>query len=344
MEKFGLNCDNIFIYLKSVPMHFQHFIRQADEYGRKRKPFFFLIDFEKQKPLICPIERAAEQGIYFAIPNHHNIEPQCALPAEPFYLHKSPMSLAQYQVGFELVQDALQKGNSYLLNLTYATEIHTNYQLAQLFQHSKAAYKLYVQDQFVCFSPECFVCIEQDRIYTYPMKGTIDAALENAEALLLGSPKEECEHYTIVDLMRNDLATVARHIDVRRFRYVEKIHRADGAILQTSSEICGHLSPDWQASIGSIFSKLLPAGSVSGAPKEKTVELIRRAEGQPRGYYSGVFGVFDGESVQSAVAIRFIERRADKLYFRSGGGITRQSNLQEEYDELLQKVYVPLES
>ncbi len=343
-EKIWAKLQQYFIYSESVPMLFQHFIRQADEYGGKRQPFFFLIDFEQQKPLICPLEQAAEQGIYFAIQGRHNIDWQTDLPVEPFYLHKSPMTLAQYQAGFELVQEELQKGNSYLLNLTYATEIQTNYDLKQLFQHSQAAYKLYVQDQFVCFSPECFVRIEQDKIYTYPMKGTIDAALDNAEALLLGSPKEEREHYTIVDLMRNDLATVAQHIEVSRFRYVEKIQTARGAILQTSSEIYGHLAADWQAQIGSTLAKLLPAGSISGAPKEKTVRIIRQAEGQARGYYSGVFGVFDGDGLQSAVAIRFIERRADKLYFRSGGGITRHSRLQEEYDELLQKVYVPLKT
>jgi len=75
----------------------------------------------------------------------------------------------------------------------------------------------------------------------------------------------------------------------------------------------------------------------------KTVQIIQQAENQPRGYYTGVFGIFDGESLQSAVAIRLIEQTDNGLVFRSGGGITVQSDVQEEYRELIQKVYVPLQ-
>lgn len=142
--------------------------------------------------------------------------------------------------------------------------------------------------------------------------------------------------------MRNDLATVAKNIEVRRFRYVDRIETEKGAILQTSSEIVGELAENWQEKIGNILAKLLPAGSISGAPKEKTVEIIQQAEKKERGYYTGIFGIFDGENIDSAVAIRFIEQCGEKMLFRSGGGITRQSQLEQEYAELLQKVYIPL--
>ncbi|HBO38941.1 MAG TPA: aminodeoxychorismate synthase component I, partial [Pasteurellaceae bacterium] len=274
--------------------------------------------------------------------DRQNLSHSFELPTHAFSLHKKPISLAEYQRGFDLVQRELQKGNTYLLNLTYPTEIETNYNLQQLFQQSRARYKLLYQDQFVCFSPECFVRIEQDKIYTYPMKGTIDAALKDATQCLLKSEKELSEHYTIVDLMRNDLAVVAERIEVSRFRYVEQVQTEQGAILQTSSEIYGHLPSDWHSRIGSILEKLLPAGSISGAPKAKTVNIIRQAERRLRGYYTGIFGIFSGHDLQSAVAIRYIEQQNGKLYFHSGGGITRQSQLEEEYLELQQKVYVPL--
>ncbi|MBD4938229.1 aminodeoxychorismate synthase component I, partial [Xanthomonas citri pv. citri] len=89
-------------------------------------------------------------------------------------------------------------------------------------------------------------------------------------------------------------------------------------IYQTSSEICGELNENWQASVGSLLAKLLPAGSISGAPKEKTVEIIQQAEIEQRGYYTGIFGYFDGENLESAVAIRFIEQNNERLLFRSG--------------------------
>lgn len=320
----------------------QDFIQKANRFGETKTPFFFLIDFEQQKPILCPLNETAAQGIYVQFPDYDNVNWQETLPAEPFYLRKHPMNFAAYQQGFELVQRELHFGNSYLLNLAYPTPIDTNYSLRQLFQQSQAKYKLLFKDQFVCFSPECFVNIQDNRIFTYPMKGTIDATLPDAQATLLNNQKEQREHYTIVDLMRNDLATVAENIQVTRFRYVEKIQTERGAILQTSSEICGELAEHWRGQIGSMLARLLPAGSISGAPKEKTVQIIQQAEQQPRGYYTGVFGIFDGESLQSAVAIRFIEQMETGLCFRSGGGITVHSEAQEEYHELIQKVYVPL--
>ena len=326
----------------------QDFIQQANRFGEAKTPFFFLIDFEQQKPILCPLNEMVEQGIFVQFPDYTNVNwledlPHKTSPMPPFYLHKQPMDFATYQKGFDLVQQEQHFGNSYLLNLTYPTPIETNYSLRQLFQQSQAKYKLLFKDQFVCFSPECFVNLYDNQIFTYPMKGTIDATRPYAQATLLNNQKEQREHYTIVDLMRNDLATVAENIQVTRFRYVEEIQTERGAILQTSSEIRGELAENWQKEIGSLLAKLLPAGSISGAPKEKTVQIIQQAEQQPRGYYTGIFGIFDGEKLQSAVAIRFIEDTEKGFVFRSGGGITIQSDAQEEYQELIQKVYVPLQ-
>ncbi len=320
----------------------QHFIEQANIYGTQRTPFFFLIDFEQEKPLVFPLEKIASQGIFFNILGNTNTAEQKNFPQKFIHIDKNPISLSDYQQGFELVQQALQQGNSYLLNLTYQTEISGNFTLEQLFYQTHAPYKLWLKNQFVCFSPECFVNIHANKIATYPMKGTINAHLPNAETKLLSDEKEQREHYTIVDLMRNDLAMVAKNIRVTKFRYVDRIQTQKNAILQTSSEICGELEENWQEKVGNILATLLPAGSISGAPKEKTVQIIQQAEKLTRGYYTGVFGIFDGKSLQSAVAIRFISQRDDKFYFHSGGGITIHSHLEEEYQELLEKVYLPI--
>ncbi|OOF81272.1 aminodeoxychorismate synthase component I [Rodentibacter ratti] len=316
----------------------QHFIQQANQYGAQSLPFFFLIDFEQQKPLIFPLEEAANQGIYFDIQGKTNYIGQAH---QAVSIEKHPVSFAQYQQSFDLVQQQLQQGNSYLLNLTYPTEITGNIDLESLFNQAIAPYKLWLKNQFVCFSPECFIHIQDNKIFTYPMKGTINAAVPDAENRLLNDEKEQREHYTIVDLMRNDLAMVASNIQVTKFRYVDRIATQKGEILQTSSEICGELDENWQENIGDMLAALLPAGSISGAPKEKTVQIIQQAERQPRGYYTGIFGLFDGKNLQSAVAIRFISQVGEKYYFHSGGGITIQSTLEDEYQELLDKVYLP---
>lgn len=174
------------------------------------------------------------------------------------------------------------------------------------------------------------------------MKGTIDASETNAEEKILSDEKEFAEHITVVDLLRNDIGSVATDVYVKRFRYVEKISGGKKDLLQVSSEITGNLPEEWESSIGTIMTRLLPAGSVTGAPKKKTVEILKSAEYFPRGFYTGVFGYFDGESLDSAVMIRFIEKHGEKHYYRSGGGITIYSRPHDEYMEMIEKIYVPI--
>ncbi|MGB0839612.1 MAG: chorismate-binding protein, partial [Chitinophagales bacterium] len=95
--------------------------------------------------------------------------------------------------------------------------------------------------------------------------------------------------------------------------------------------------------IGELIMRLLPAGSISGAPKPKTVEIIKTAEGYKRGYYTGIFGYYDNGRLESGVMIRFIEAINGQLYFKSGGGITYDSDPKKEYQELIDKVYVPID-
>ena len=319
----------------------QSFIQQANTFGKARNPFFFLIDFEQAHPILLPLAECQSHELFFQFPEISNHTFQNF--NKPFELNSTPLDFKIKQKAFQYIKAEIQKGNSYLLNLTFPTKIKTNYSLKEIFIKSKAKYKLLYQNQFVCFSPETFIQIKEDKIYSYPMKGTINAEMENAKQILLDSKKEFEEHNTIVDLIRNDLAIVAQNIKVTKYRYVEKINTHRGAIYQTSSEICGELAKDWQAEIGTILAKLLPAGSISGAPKEKTVHIIQQAELNKRGYYTGIFGYFDGKSVESAVAIRYIEQNQQgEMQFRSGGGITSQSQLNEEYQEILEKVYVPI--
>ena len=110
------------------------------------------------------------------------------------------------------------------------------------------------------------------------MKGTIDASLEEAESLLLNDEKEVAEHHTIVDLIRNDLSIVATNVAVERLMYIDRITTNQGDLLQMSSKISGQLPENYPETIGTILAKLLPAGSICGAPKPKTVEIIKQEE------------------------------------------------------------------
>ena len=105
----------------------------------------------------------------------------------------------------------------------------------------------------------------------------------------------------------------------------------------------GKLPDNWRENLGVILYKLLPAGSISGAPKPETLQIIEQAENYDRNYYTGIFGIFDGEKLDSGVMIRFIEKTTNGLIFKSGGGITAQSDCKNEYQEMIDKIYLPIE-
>ena len=234
------------------------------------------------------------------------------------------------------------RGDSFLTNLTLRTPIECIASLEDIYLSSEATYRILLPGRFVAFSPECFVKLQGDELATHPMKGTIDAHLPNAAETLRADYKEGCEHHTIVDLMRNDLSRIANGVHVRRFKYLTELHTSSGELLQMSSEVVGSINRNRGLHLGDLLLQLLPAGSISGAPKERTVELIQEAEGQSRGFYTGVCGYFDGKDLDSAVLIRFIEQDADgKFFYHSGGGITINSSSEDEYHECLQKIYIP---
>lgn len=317
-------------------------IETINRLGSQNEPFFFMVDFEMEKPVVIPINVLEDQKIRFKFNNFKNYQFRKIKDKNELRFERFPIPFSEYNIAFQHVLQNLEYGNSFLTNLTFPTRLESNVDIHQLFNRSRAKYKLDFNGEFIVFSPETFVKIRDGKIYTYPMKGTIDASLPNAAEKLMNDEKEKAEHYTIVDLLRNDLGIVAKDIKVTKFRYLEKIQTMDKELYQTSSEICGTLPENYLEELGRILFAMLPAGSISGAPKKKTIEIIREAEKQNRGYYSGVMGYFDGINLDSAVMIRFIEQVDGKLFFRSGCGITTQSDCLSEYNEMIDKVYVPI--
>ena len=255
-------------------------------------------------------------------------------------LKKYPISFSQYQVAFNKIQEQIKKGNTYLANLTFSTKIETNLNLYEIFLNSSAKFKLYFKDQFVCFSPERFIKIKDNKIYTYPMKGTIDALITNAKEKILNNQKELAEHIMVVDLLRNDINMVAKDTKVDEFRFVSEVNTTCSTLLQVSSKISGVLQDNWQERVGDILFTMLPAGSISGTPKIKTVEILKDVELHNRGFFTGVFGYYKDGILDSGVMIRFIQKDGNNLIFKSGGGITSDSDAKSEYQEMIDKVYI----
>jgi para-aminobenzoate synthetase component I len=318
-------------------------VQKMNELGRTKTPFLFVIDYEMKQPIVLTLEEVEAQNIFYKINEKTNFSFGKSPYEKPLYLEKFPISFSEYEYSFDIVKNHLLRGDSFLTNLTKPTPIKINLSLQEIFQRSRAKYQLYFQDKFVLFSPEIFVKIEDGIISSHPMKGTISADIPDAENVILNNKKELAEHTTIVDLIRNDISMVAEKVWVEKFRYISKIHTHEGDLLQVSSEICGQLPADFADNIGTLLFKLLPAGSICGAPKPQTLAIIKEAENYDRGYYTGVFGIFDGKNLDSSVMIRFIEKQADgSLIFKSGGGITAFSDARSEYQEMIDKVYLPI--
>ncbi|WP_245911558.1 aminodeoxychorismate synthase component I [Neolewinella xylanilytica] len=315
-------------------------VTELNRTGKAGQPCFFLLDFELRKPQVFTGDLGASRGVRFSFPGRR--DPFWSTSRQP-EMRPDYLPFSAFEPPFQIVQQGLQRGDSFLTNLTFATPVALLADgLEDVYRATRAKYRVLLPHHFVCFSPETFVTVDDhNQLETRPMKGTAPNTEEGIDHLL-SNPKEVAEHATIVDLMRNDLSRVASNVRVTDYRYVEPIESAAGGLVQTSSRIGGDLPVDWPDRLGSLLYELLPAGSVSGAPKPATLDLIRRAEGTDRGYYCGIAGYFDGRTLDSCVLIRYLEQVDDRYLFRSGGGITARSSAREEYEEVKAKIRLPL--
>ena len=314
---------------------------KMNTFFQKKIPYFFILSFDKTKGNVLPLSELDKEDIFFKTPEHNNLSD---IPVKEAHTLWKPLPFAKekYAQQYDKVMQEIQKGNTYLLNLTCESEVATDTELRHIFYKGESKYKLFYKDAFIHFSPEPFVIIENGKIASFPMKGTIDGRLEDAENIILQDEKELNEQYTIVDLIRNDLSMVAKNVQVEKFRYVEKLKTNQKELLAVSSKITGDVREEYGSYPGKIFEKLLPAGSICGAPKQKTLEIIDEVETHNRYFYTGVWGVYDGNSIDSCVIIRYLEKRNEKYFYKSGGGITSNSNFEKEYQELKDKIYAPL--
>ncbi|TVQ50114.1 MAG: aminodeoxychorismate synthase component I [Saprospirales bacterium] len=310
--------------------------------GKKGEDFVFILNYKLDQCLICPPDQAAKMGFYYKFDHRTNSplteEKNKAFISQPKFI---PPSFDKYSYAFEKVMEEIIAGNTYLINLCFQSRLKSPVDFDQIMDHASSKYKVLLKEKFISFSPETFVKITDGKIHTHPMKGTISANLNNADQILLNDKKELSEHYTIVDLLRNDLSISAKNIRVEQFRYLSKIQSGERSLYQTSSHITGKLPNNYTEQLGTILFGMLPAGSITGAPKVKTMEILDRVELFERGFYTGIAGIFQNGELDSCVLIRFIEKEDNAYFYKSGGGITFLSKLKDEYEELIEKIYVP---
>ncbi len=314
-----------------------------NELGMGRAPFLFVTDYEAKAWHVGLLRDINTESCLYSIGDYTNATSgPCPKPA----MTMRPPRFDDYAKAFDTVMRGLRRGDSFLTNLTWAVDVDLKGSLSDVFYNSRAPFRLLLHplggQPFVCFSPEPFVSIDRNgAMRSFPMKGTAKADSKDSLTALMNDAKESAEHATIVDLIRNDMSQHCTQVRVERYRYAEKIETSHGPIWQTSSAIAGQLPDGYRNHMGDILASMLPAGSITGAPKKKTVEIIAQAETCGRGYYTGVMGVCHDGMMTSAVMIRFISQTQNHGYrYHAGGGITARSNVRSEYDEVLTKVYL----
>jgi para-aminobenzoate synthetase len=250
----------------------------------------------------------------------------------------------QYRAAFETVQEQLHAGNSYEVNLTYRVDVHSDLDpvtaYLRLRELNPAPYAGFLQHHgswLLSSSPERYATIDRHRtIVTKPIKGTTPrgGSAEEDEALrdrLASDPKFRAENLMIVDLLRNDLGMVCEpgSVEVPVLMDVESYE----SVHQLVSTVRGRLR-DEVSTVGALRA-LFPAGSMTGAPKLRTMEVIRSVESTPRGVYAGAFGWVSGDGrADLGVVIRSLTTDGSGRWrLGTGGGITVRSQVDEEYAE-----------
>ena len=328
----------------------QEIIHRINQLGKEGNPFLFIINYKGDLAFIKRLSDIHPEECLYDFEGVSNLKETYIPLSAPITWQIENPRYQDYKRSFDIVKSNIMAGNSYLVNLTCKVAVTCNLTLRDVFLHTNGKYKLWLKKPNQLSSsedtptPQCesFVKIKNGRIYSYPMKGTLDATIPHAEELLMSDKKEAAEHATIVDLIRNDLSRVAEDVRVDQYRYMDLLHTNKGDILQTSSEISGRLPEHYANTLGDILTEQLPAGSITGAPKDKTMQIIHEAEGYERGFYTGIMGIYQNGELNSAVMIRYIEQEDNQLYFKAGGGITSKSEFLKEYEEVLQKIYLPI--
>jgi para-aminobenzoate synthetase len=259
---------------------------------------------------------------------------------------------AEYSAAFAAVQEHLHAGNSYEVNLTHRQQIDSGLAPAAAYLRLRAInpapYAGYLQHavpgasaHLLSSSPERYALVTADRVLeTKPIKGTTPRgatpeADEAARELLATDPKFRSENLMIVDLLRNDLSMVCDvgSVEVSALMQVESY----ASVHQLVSTVRGRLLDD-VTTLGALRA-LFPAGSMTGAPKLRTMEIIGEVEASPRGVYSGAFGWVAGDGrADLGVVIRSLMTTGDGRYLLgTGGGITVDSDATEEHAETIWK-------
>lgn len=258
----------------------------------------------------------------------------------------SNLSPAAYRKAFDAVQEYLHEGDCYQVNLAqrYSAKASGDAYAAylELRRLSPAPYSAFLdlpQVQILCASPECFLKVQQGKVETRPIKGTRPRSANMAEDKQLADelcqhPKDLAENLMIVDLLRNDLNKSCEPGSVRTPKLFEI--ESFSNVHHLVSTVVGKLRAGCDAI--DLLQNCFPGGSITGAPKQRAMEIIEQLEPSRRGVYCGTIGYVGADgNMDTNIAIRTLVYSGNEIRCWAGGGIVADSQCDAEYQETLDK-------
>lgn len=266
---------------------------------------------------------------------------------------KSNMTKEQYMANVEQAQEYIRSGDIFQVVLSQRFHIETEvsplhvYRVLRTLNPSPYMYYLKMHEEIIVgTSPEALVKVDGDKVETRPIAGTRPRGADESEddrlaKELLGDEKERAEHLMLVDLGRNDLGRVSKFGTVKCDMFME-IERYSH-VMHMVSNVSGSLRDD--KDFFDAFLSCLPAGTVSGAPKLRAMEIVAELEREARGAYAGAIGYLGfNANMDSCITIRTIIFRKGKAYVQAGAGIVWDSVPEKEYEETVNKAKALLKS
>ena len=330
----------------------QDFKKAFDRIEEYKNKGFYLLGYVRYDAKNVFLDKSISSDlplIYFEVyEDYTNYEPY--IPQKDISIYsEAELTYEQYKDAIIKIKEHISKGNTYEVNYTYPYKVYTNADSLTLYnyllQKQTTEYNTYIANEWeelLSFSPELFFKLDGNKILTKPMKGTVARGITDEEDeknyhFLKNDIKNQAENVMIVDLLRNDLSKIAQTGTVK----VDKLFEIEKhpTVYQMTSEISAELEEG--TTLFDIFNAIFPCGSITGAPKISTMDIIEELEYFQRGIYCGAVGFISKEECIFSVPIRILQKNRlnDKKYYRYfvGGAVIWDSNIDEEWEETVTK-------
>lgn len=279
-------------------------------------------------------------------------EPALPPAASELPAWQSNFTEAGYMAAIRRIQDYIRAGDTFQVNLSQRLQVPLRHDPLTVYQRLVAINPVHFSGfadfgdfQLISGSPERLVQVRDGRACTRPIAGTRRRGTAAEEACFIDelrrSEKERAEHVMLVDLERNDLGRICRAGSVRVSRLMEIIKYSH--VMHIESLVEGDLCED--TGLAEVLRAMFPGGTITGAPKVRTMEIIAELEPDARGAYTGALGyVSDTGALDFNILIRTIVARGGQALVQAGGGIVHDADPRQEYRETLHKARAQLEA